>query len=483
MPYFYSNSQLVNLLFVLNMILALVVVGMERRKPSATLSWLLVMLFLPGAGFILYLFLGQDLRKERLFYVKEGEERELFPRVQLQDEYFHSNLLPLNDPDLEEYRSLIHLHLVSHALYTRDNSARYYADSQQFFDDLLAAIEAAQRYIHLEYYIIRNDSIGKGLLELLCRKAGAGVEVKLLYDGQGCQRLPRHFFQPLIDAGGEAVSFFPPLLPYFNLRMNYRNHRKICLVDGEQGFTGGGNIGEEYLGISPRFGNWRDSYIRIQGSALDDLELRFLLDWRYASRENIVADRKYFPSRKPLGGVGMQVVSSGPDSQWDSIKSGYLKMINLAQRNVYVQTPYFVPDDSILEALKMAALSGVEVCLMIPAKPDHPFIHWASLSYVGELLEAGVRCFFYQRGFMHSKLITIDGLVSTVGTANLDIRSFELNFEVNVFLYDADSTQAIEAAFQADLQDSSEMTLADYMDRSRGVKVKEALCRLLSPLL
>lgn len=483
MTYFYSNSQLVNYLFLLNIVLALLVVVMERRKPSATWAWLLVMLFLPGLGFVLYLLLGQDLRKERLFYIKEGEERELYALVQEQEKYFRLDRLPLADSALEDYKSLIHLHFNSQALYTQDNCVKYYADSHNFFQDLRDSIQSAQKFVHLEYYIIRNDSLGTALVNLLTDKARSGVEVKLLYDGQGCQRLPRNFFEPLKQAGGEVASFFPPLLPYINLRMNYRNHRKICLIDGQIGFTGGGNIGDEYLGISRRFGNWRDSYISIRGSALDDLELRFLLDWRYAAQADIITNPQYFPPRWPSGDTGVQIVSSGPDSKWAAIKNGYLKMISLAQRNIYLQTPYFVPDDSILEALKMAALSGVEVNLMLPAKPDHPFIFWASLSYVGELLESGVRCFLYHRGFMHSKLITADGLISTVGTANLDIRSFELNFEVNAFIYDAEVTKSIEHAFREDLRDSRELTLMDYLARSRMVKVKEALCRLLSPLL
>jgi cardiolipin synthase len=309
------------------------------------------------------------------------------------------------------------------------------------------------------------------------------VEVKLLYDGMGCMHLPRKFFRPLLDAGGKVASFFPPLLPYINLRINYRNHRKICLIDGEEGFVGGYNIGDEYLGISKEFGFWRDTHIRIKGSALDELELRFLLDWRYASHDNFIAAAQYFPTRSEQGKSGVQIVSSGPDSKWSAIKNGYIKMISSARSNIYLQTPYFVPDDSILEALKIAALSGIDVRLIIPGKPDHYLVHWASLSYVGELLEAGVRCYTYNRGFIHSKLIVIDGLVSTVGTANLDIRSFELNFEVNAFIYDEKLSQDIEASFIKDLDDCTEITIEGYLSRSLSVRIKEAFCRLLSPLL
>ena len=483
MPFMNTGSQLVNVLFVLNIILALMVVGFGGRKPTATLSWLLVMLFLPGFGFVLYLFLGQDLRKERLFYIKEGEERELYPLVKQQDESFHNNQLISRNSWINDYKELIHLHLNNQALYTEDNSVEIFVDGHALFKDMKAALERAEKYIHLEYYIIRNDNLGRDIRDILIRKARAGVEVKLLYDGMGCMHLPRKFFRPLIEAGGKTAIFYPPFFPYINLRVNYRNHRKICLIDGQEGFVGGFNIGDEYLGISKQFRFWRDTHIRIRGSAVDEMELRFLLDWRYAARDNFITDGRYFPARSRQGDTGIQIVSSGPDSKWSAIKNGYVKMISSARNNIYLQTPYFVPDDSILEAMKIAALSGVEVCLIIPGKPDNFFVHWASLSYVGELLEAGVRCYTYNRGFIHSKMMVADGLISSVGTANLDIRSFDLNFEINAFIYDEEVSQRIKAAFIKDLQDCTEITLEGYMSRSVSVRIKEAFCRLLSPLL
>jgi len=478
-----TSSQIVSFIFVFNIILALLVVGFERRNPTATLSWLLVMFFLPGFGFVLYLFLGQDLRKKRLFYMKEGEEREIFSLVQQQSEYLLNRRLTFKNKYINQYKDLIHLNINSQALFTRDNSVEIFNNGEDLFRKMIECLEGAQKYIHMEYYIIRNDSLGRQILNLLASKARAGVEVKLLYDGMGCMRLPWKFFKPLTAAGGKTANFFPPLLPYINLRINYRNHRKICLIDGEEGFVGGFNIGDEYLGISSEFGFWRDTHIRIKGSALDELELRFLLDWRYASKDDFIAEARYFPHRMPQGQTGIQIVSSGPDSKWSAIKNAYIKMISGAQRNIYLQTPYFVPDDSILEALKIAALSGIEVCLVIPGKPDHFFVHWASLSYVGELLEAGVRCFYYNRGFMHSKTIVIDGMASSIGTANLDIRSFDLNFEVNAFIYDEKVSQELETTFRKDLEDCSEITMENYLHRSLSVRAKEAFWRLLSPLL
>ena len=341
-----------------------------------------------------------------------------------------------------------------------------------------------QKYIFIWSIIYsKDDNLGKIILEILCRKAKQGVEVNLLYDGMGCLKVPKSFFAPLIEAGGKVAIFFPPFLPYINLRLNFRNHRKICTIDGRYGFIGGFNIGDEYLGLSKRFGFWRDTHLFIQGDAIDALELHFLLDWRFAANEDSVFDSKYFPHRTHLGKTGLQMVSSGPDSTFNSIKNGYLKMISKAEKNIYIETPYFIPDDSILEALRIASLSGIDVRIIIPSKPDHPFVYWASTSYMGELLESGVKCYTYTKGFLHSKFLSIDGYISSVGTANLDIRSFTLNFEINAFIYDKDITSKLDAFFNDDLKFCDELTLEKYINRSFTVKFKESVSRLLSPIL
>ena len=335
----------------------------------------------------------------------------------------------------------------------------------------------------MEYFIIRNDSLGRYIMKILTKKAQEGVEVKLLYDGMGSIRLSPRFFKKFHEAGGRSAAFFPPFLPYINVRINFRNHRKILIIDGEEAYIGGFNIGNEYLGLSSRFNHWRDCHLKIKGSAIDTLEMRFLLDWRFAARDPLPETDIYFPERKPEGSSALQIVSSGPDMNYPAIKNGYLKLINKAQHRLYIETPYLIPDDSILEALKIAALSGVDVRLMIPYKPDHFYVYWASLSYVGELLEAGVRCYQYQKGFLHSKIICADGFASSVGTANLDIRSFELNFEVNAFIYDEEISRQLEEKFLLALEDCTEITLETYATRSMRVRFKEGLFRLLSPIL
>lgn len=476
--------HLVDTIFTINIFLVLLVVVFERRNPIATLSWILLLVFMPLVGFLMYIFLGQNLRRKKLFYLKEEEEHELLSLLAGQDSSLQKNRLPFNDPRIREYQDLVYLQLVSnYSLLTQDNKVEVFHEGEELFNRILSSLKQARNYIHMEYFIIRNDSLGQSIIDVLCEKARQGVEVKLLYDGMGCIRLSPRFFKKLHAAGGRSAAFFPPFLPYINLRINFRNHRKILIIDGEEAYIGGFNIGDEYRGLSSRFGHWRDTHLNIRGSAIDSLEMRFLLDWRFAARDPLPNTEYYFPERHPEGSSALQIVSSGPDMNYPAIKNGYLKLISKASNNVYIETPYLIPDDSILEALKIAALSGVDVRLMIPCKPDHFYVHWASLSYIGELLEAGVRCYQYQKGFLHSKMVCTDGFASSVGTANLDIRSFELNFEVNAFIYDEIISQQLEDNFLRALKDCIEISRETYAKRSMRVRFKEGLFRLLSPIL
>ncbi len=476
--------RLADVIFIVNIFLAMVVVVFERRNPTSTLTWILLLFFMPILGFLLYIFIGQSLRREKRFHLKEEEEQVVRPLLARQDAGLHENSLTFNDPRARHYQDLIHLQLKgNYSLLTQDNKVELFSEGDELFRRMLASLKGAKSYIHMEYYIIRNDSLGRLVMRVLAEKARAGVEVKLLYDGMGCIWLNRSFFKELLQAGGQTAEFFPPFLPYVNIRINFRNHRKICIVDGQEAYVGGFNIGDEYRGLSPRFGYWRDLHLSIKGSAIDTLEMRFLLDWRFASGELLSAKDKYFPARRVEGITAVQIVSSGPDLTYESIKYGYLKLIDKARRSVYIQTPYFIPDDSILDALKISALSGVDVRLMLPYKPDHACVHWASLSYVGKLLEAGVRCYLYKRGFLHSKLIVADGFAGTVGTANLDVRSFDFNFEVNAFIYDREIGSQLEELFLRDLDDCVEITWEAYSNRPLSARVKEGIFRLLSPVL
>lgn len=464
---------------LINLVLVGTLIFIERRNPSTTWAWLLVFILLPGIGFVIYVFLGQNLSKQKIFnkkIISDKKRKEFIANVETSYEDF--------DDQVKDYVDLIKMNMSSSgAVYTQNNDVQAFIEGKEKFDALLRDIENAKEFIHIEYYIIQNDELGKKLLDLLTRKASEGVEVKLLYDAMGSSKLTKSLLLPLKSAGGRVATFFPAVLPHINTRVNFRNHRKLVIVDGKYGFIGGFNVGDEYLGLNKKIGYWRDTHLRICGDAVNCIEERFLLDWCYAANETMDACEKYFTKKEQVGTIGIQIVASGPDSTKQNIKNGYLKMINNAKKRVFIQTPYFIPDESILEALKISALSGVDVRVMMPGKPDHAFVMWAANSYVGELLKSGVKVYYYNKGFLHAKTMTADGLVSSIGTANMDIRSFKLNFEVNAFIFDHNVSSNLEEIFEKDMNDSSNITLKMYENRSRGLRIKESVARLVSPIL
>ncbi|MCY6483545.1 cardiolipin synthase [Clostridium aestuarii] len=475
--------QISSILTYLNLIFVIIVIFFERKNASTTWAWLMVLALLPGIGFFLYLILGQNLSRRKMFDLKTEEDK-FHKELLSQGKAFIQNHIDFYDKDMIDFKNMMYMHLTnSQSVFTQDNNIDIYTNGDDIFDSLINSIKNAKDHIHMVYYIIKNDNLGNKVVKALTKKAAEGIDIRILYDGMGSIQLPKHFFNELEKAGGKVACFFPSILPLINIRVNYRNHRKIAVIDGKESFIGGFNIGDEYLGKSKRFGYWRDTHLKITGSAVDSLQQRFLLDWRYASTEKIAFDKKYFPKKDFYKGIGVQIVSSGPDSEWEQIKNGYLKMIQSAKKNIYIQTPYLVPDDSITEALKIAALSGVDVRIMIPNKPDHPFVYWASYSYIGELMKGGVRSYTYDKGFIHSKTIVVDSKVASVGTANMDIRSFKLNFEVNAFIYDSTTTKKLEKIFEEDINNCTEITKELYEKRCVKIKLKESISRLLSPIL
>jgi cardiolipin synthase len=344
-------------------------------------------------------------------------------------------------------------------------------------------MEKAKNHIHVEYYIIKNDNLSNRMFNLLAKKAEEGVEVKLLYDSLGGRRIPKETLERLKNSGVKVAAFFSSTIPFFNFKINYRNHRKIVVIDGKIGFIGGFNVGDEYIGLNKKIGYWRDTHIKIIGDAVIDLQTRFFLDWGHATKEDMMYRPKYFPDSNNDGRVGIQIISSGPDKVDEVIKRNYVKMINSAKKTIYIQTPYFVPDASVMEALKIAASSGIDVRIMIPCKPDHPFVYWATYWYCGELLQYGVKVYTYENGFLHAKTLVVDGVVSSVGTANFDVRSFKLNFECNAVIYDTETTKILEEAFIEDLNYSLELSRELYLERDISIKFKESVSRLLAPLL
>ncbi|MGR9048376.1 cardiolipin synthase [Halobacillus faecis] len=473
----------VSIILTLNVLLALAIIFLERRDASATWAWLMVLLFIPVAGFFLYLIFGRRLSNKEIFTWDKKSRLGLLAAVQEQLTAIKNNDLKVQHEDIIPYEDLIYMHLKNNdALLSQNNQVEIFTDGQKKFHALIEDLEKAENHIHLLYYILRDDNLGHRLADVLKRKAREGVEVKLLYDDMGSRLLKRSYKRSLKEAGVQVESFFPSFIPKVNMKINYRNHRKLAIIDGEIGYIGGFNIGDEYLGFNKRFGYWRDTHLRVEGEAVNNMQTRFILDWNHASRRDIVYEQRYYQA-KSKGDVGMQIVSSGPDSEWEQIKHGYLKMILSAKEYVYIQTPYFIPDDSLLDALRVAVLSGVDVRIMIPNKPDHPFVYWATFSNIGDMLKAGASIYVYQKGFLHAKTIVVDGKIASVGTANIDVRSFRLNFEVNAFLYHPEVAQSLADRFHEDIAESTELTFKLYQSRTKWIRFKEAISRLLSPIL
>ena len=366
------------------------VVFLERRDAGATWAWLLVLFFVPVMGFALYLIFGQNLSRKKIFEWKDKNKIGIMEITNNQIELLNRGEFPFHDNKTAQYRDLIYMLLVNDsAVLTQNNKVQIFTDGYDKFRTLLTDIMEAKDHIHLVYYIMRNDELGNELLNKLVKKAEEGVEVRVLYDAMGSRRLPRKFFDPLIAAGGNVSAFFPAIIPHLNLQVNYRNHRKLVIIDGDIGYIGGFNIGDEYLGLNKKFGYWRDTHLKILGQAVYAMQTRFILDWNQASSSKISYEYRLFPEIQATGETDIQIVSSGPDSEWEQIKYGFLKLINSAKNYIYIQTPYFIPDESVLDALKIAALSGVDVRLMIPNKPDHPFCILGNLFQYWGIIENG----------------------------------------------------------------------------------------------
>lgn len=479
-----SIGDLFYWLFLLYVVLIISVMILERRKTSTTIAWLLILVTLPYVGFVFYLFFGRDVSRRKVFRVKENEKKEIRRLAGRQLQSLDTGGLTFHDVVSSEYQGLIRMNLKqSNAIFSQDNTVEIITDGKVKFDRLFESIRQARHHIHLEYYIFRNDALGHRLLELLEEKARDGVQVRILIDGVG-NKFPSSRLEEARASGVEVAIFFPNrILPYLELLLNHRNHRKIVVIDGEHAYIGGFNIGEEYLGANSRMGYWRDTHLRVTGSAVFDIQSRFILDWRVSSGRDISGDSAFFPETPGTGQVAMQLVASGPENSLEQIKYGFIEMINQASESVDIQTPYFVPDDSLLEAVKIALLRGVRVRIMIPNKPDHIFVYWATYSYIGDLLPFGLEAYTYENGFLHAKTMVVDGKVLTCGTANFDIRSFRLNFEANSFIYNQETAGQYVRIFEEDIMLSRRITLEDYRNRPLAVRMKEPVARLLSPLL
>ena len=472
------------LIHIINLLTIVYMIFKERRSPNNIIAWILILYIAPFIGFIVFLLVGRKINKSNMFGIKDAE-------IKILEKYNRQvrerSKTKVKNNNIKNRDIIMALETMDYSPYRNDNEVCIYSNGEEFFEALLESLNKAKKSINIEFYIFKNDEIGTKILDILEEKAKNGVEVRLLYDSVGSRLLNRDVLNKLKAVGGKTGEFFPSWLKFINLNMNFRNHRKIVVIDNKVGFVGGFNVGDEYLGKSKKFGYWRDTHIKFKGSAVKDLNLRFLADWRYATKEEVDLSHVLEGSDENIGepNAGMQIVSSGPNlSDRYEIKLAYLKMIQRSKEYLYIQSPYLIIDKSIADSLKLASASGVDVRIMIPGKGDHPFVYWANLVYAGELLEYGIKIYHYDKNaFLHSKTIVIDDEICSIGTANMDTRSFELNFEVNAFIYSEAISKQQKNEFEKDITKCEELTLEKYQNRSRIVKIKESLSRLFSDIL
>ncbi|MEW8349599.1 MAG: cardiolipin synthase [Candidatus Thiodiazotropha taylori] len=448
---------------------------LQRRESGATLAWILVIVFIPFLGLLAFWLLGTTrlhLRRRKRHRI----ETRLAPEIQR----LQAKAKRHSEPDLAP-RSLIHLaRQFDGNGPLSGNRIEIFRSGQLLFDNLQQAIDKATQHVHLDYYIWQADSTGQRILDALVRAAERGVEVRLLIDDVGSRAVKHAFFQPLQQAGGCIKRFLPVNPLNRQLALNNRNHRKLVIIDGDQAFIGGMNIGDQYAAISEP---WIDLHARVEGPVVHSIQETFCQDWFHASAEDLVR-RDYFPQPTHYGPVHAQLLSSGPaDERWKSIHLFIFTAITLARQKVFIETPYFVPDQPILLALRTAALRGIDVRLLLPSQSDHPLVLHAGRSFQDQLLEAGVKIFELKNSMTHAKTITIDGYLSTIGSANLDQRSFRLNFESNLFFLDQAITSQMEQDFVKLCATADEIKLDYRKSLPRSRRMVESACRLLSPLL
>lgn len=465
------------LVYVIVVVSTVTLVLLENRQPAKTIAWTVVLVMLPVVGLVIFYFFGQNVRKER--YISRRQYNVLTRRMLADSVRFPASDCP------PKYEPLVRLfEKTNKAMPTSGNGITVYNTGREWLQALLREIHAAKDHIHIETYIIEDDAVGRLVRDALADSASRGVEVRLLYDDVGCWRVPNRFFESIAASGVKVGAFLPVRFPSLTHKVNYRNHRKICVFDGRRGFIGGMNIALRY--VSTRLSPWRDMQLRIEGAAVAGLQRQFLGDWYFVTN-NFVSDRRYFPAPQRVEHATddciLQIVQSSPVSRYPEIMYGITWAISHARKYLYIQTPYFMPTEPVMQALQTAAMSGVDVKLMIPEKPDSFWLHYGNDSYLTAVLQAGIKVYAYLPGFLHSKCTIADDDWCSVGSSNMDFRSFENNFETNAFIYGRTAAVAAREGFERDLQDCREIKLSQWRRRPYSHRLMEAYTRILSPLL
>jgi cardiolipin synthase A/B len=470
------------IIYFLTILFIIVLIIQQKGDPLKTVSWIMILLLIPVGGIILYFYFGKNYRRQKIFNRKELSD------LDRMRDFSHRQILELPEKEFlknSKIKSKQHIMTLllnnSKSLLSEYNDLQICSNGKETFDIIINDLAAAKDHIHLMYYIIEDDKLGNRIKDVLITKAREGVEVLVIYDDVGSWSLPRKFIKSLESAGVQILPFLPVRFPMFTNKLNYRNHRKIIVIDGQIGHIGGMNIADRYVEGGKELGMWKDMQLRIMGEAVHSLQIIFLTDWYFVSNK-VINDDKYFPQHHCKERHLVQITASGPDSDWSGIMQSYFSAITTAEHHIYVASPYFIPNESILTALKTAALSGVDVRIMLPHKSDSHLVFRSTLSFVAELMEAGIKVYFFDNGFNHAKLMLVDGIFASVGTANMDIRSFDQNFEVNALIYDELITTELEKYFLDDLQNCRFYTPEEWENRHWMNNTKESLARLFSPL-
>ncbi len=462
-----------NILLLVILISIILMEIAENGHPIRTLTWILLLVFLPVIGLILYFFFGLDRKNRRMVSVEDMDRFQ-----QLTDKAVEGQVC--EDPPAGVRNLITLLHTAGKAVPVRGNDVRVYTDFSAMYSDLLADLESAQHHIHFQFFKFEDDEMGRKAEEILVRKAQEGVEVRLQIDDLA-NLSRRRFFRRMAKKGVQVRPFFRVQL-FLSSDTNYRNHRKNVVIDGRVGYTGGMNIAKRYA-IGIRNGVWRDTHIRVEGPVVAEMQTAFLVDWKFSTKQ-LLDDPVYFPQVPPAGNLLMQVATSGPLGEFRVIMQAILRVFSESRKYVYVQTPYFIPNEPLGAALRNCALAGVDVRLIIPRRDDVNIITTlASRSYIKDLLAAGVKVYFYDKGFMHAKTVVADDNVCSIGSTNLDIRSFEQDFEINAFIYDKKMAKQMRDQFLLDLESCTQVDPERWARRSRVHRFWESVARLFSPIL
>ncbi len=469
----------------INFLLMISMVFLEKRKPENIIAWLSALTFLPIIGFLFYIVFGSGLsvRTRRMIKKKRISERDIIRNIKGIQTLEEAKV----DGILKDDQELVSLCYSYGSYPLPGNDIKIYTNGSDKLADLKKDLLNAKKSINIEYYIFANDKTGNDIMKILCQKASEGVDVKLIYDSIGSRKAPRRFFKKLEDAGGQVGEFFPPFMHIrlINLKLNYRNHRKVVVVDGKIGYTGGINIRNDHVGLDKKLKPWRDTHIRVEGAGVYALQNIFLDDWRYCKNDNtplrLYLENGYFPSPSIKGNATTQLVTSGPDSVVPKILETYVKMITNAKKRVYIQTPYFIPDDVFISALRIAVKSGIDVRIMVPKIPDKKTVYLATLSYLKEVAELGIKIYLYN-GFLHSKTLLVDDNKLSIGTCNTDNRSFRLNFEDTVIIYSKELNKQHRDIFEDDIKHSQQVDLNYFKKKRWLTKILQAIMHLFSAI-